>query len=166
MDKRGGAGNGRPTSKAERSNTGNSRTTSKAERSNTGNSRTPGKAERGNTGNSRTTGNKRSSGMSNSRGTGNRARTIAGHSLVADIGHISAVGVSHVVVDVLDPAVGQGHAVGAAGGVAVPLLLLPKVGAAVVVGHGVLVGVDGGLLNNRGVHCNRGVGNDGGGVAE
>ena len=75
-----------------------------------------------------------------------RSRTVGGHALVGHVGDVAAVGIGHVVVDVLHPAVGQSHSVGAAGGVAVPLLLLTEVGAAVVVGNAVLVGVDGGLL--------------------
>ena len=77
---------------------------------------------------------------------GGRAVAVGWHSLVAHVSHVAAVSVGNVVVDVLDPAVGQRHAVGAGGGVAVPLLLLPEVGAAVVVGHAVLVGVMSGLL--------------------
>ena len=86
-------------------------------------------------------------GVGNNWGVGNGGSgSIGGNSLVGHFGDVAAVGVSHVVVDVLDPAVGQGHPVGAAGGVAVTLLVLPEVGTAVVVGHAVLVGVDGGLV--------------------
>ena len=103
-------------------------------------------------------------GVGNNWGVGNGGSgSIGGNSLVGHFGDVAAVGVSHVVVDVLDPAVGQGHPVGAAGGVAVTLLVLTEVGAAVVVGHAVLVGVDGGAVGGVGGgvgHSNRGVGDD------
>ena len=105
--------------------------------------------------------------VSNNWGVGNGGSgSIGGHALVGHVGDVATVSISHVVVDVLDPAVGQGHPVGAAGGVAVTLLVLTEVGAAVVVGHAVLVGVDGGAVGGGvggggGVgHSNRGVGDD------
>ena len=105
-------------------------------------------------------------GVGNNWGVGNGGSgSIGGNSLVGHFGDVAAVGVSHVVVDVLDPAVGQGHPVGAAGGVAVTLLVLTEVGAAVVVGNAVLVGVNGGAVGgvggSGGVGDNRGVAKDG-----
>ena len=73
-------------------------------------------------------------------------RGILGLSRVGHISNVSAVGVGNVVVDMLDPAVGQVDGVGAGGGVAVTVLLGVEPGARVVVGNGVVVGVDGGLL--------------------
>ena len=105
-------------------------------------------------------------GVGNNWGVGNGGSgSIGGNSLVGHFGDVAAVGVSHVVVDVLDPAVGQGHPVGAAGGVAVTLLVLTEVGAAVVVGNAVLVGVNGGAVSGVGGgggmgQSNRGVGKD------
>ena len=72
--------------------------------------------------------------------------SIGGDSFIGDIRNIPAVSISHMIVDMLDPAVGEGHPVGAGGGVPVPLLVLPEVCAAVVVGDAVLVGVVGRLL--------------------
>ena len=97
---------------------------------------------------------KRSSMGHNNRSMGHYSRSmtmsnsmsIGGDSFIGDISYIPTVCISHMVVDVLDPAVGEGHPVGARGGVAVSLLLLPEVGAAVVIGHSILVGVVGGLL--------------------
>merc|ERR1719278_1371238 len=65
---------------------------------------------------------------------------------VGHLGNVSAVGISHVVVDSLDPAVGEVDGVGAGGGVAVAGLVGAESSLAVVVGHGVDVGVDGGLV--------------------
>ena len=42
-----------------------------------------------------------------------RSRTVGGNSIVGNIGYIPVVSISHVVVYVLDPAVGEGHPVGA-----------------------------------------------------
>ena len=72
--------------------------------------------------------------------------TVDRFSLIGDVCDIAAVPVGHLVVDVLGPAVGQGHAVVAVGRVAVTLLLLPEVGAVVVVVHPVLIGVVGWLI--------------------
>ena len=71
---------------------------------------------------------------------------IDGDPIIGDICDIPTVCISHVVVDVLDPAVGEGHPVGAGGGVTLSLLLLSEVGAAVVIGDSILVGVVGRLL--------------------
>ena len=64
---------------------------------------------------------------------------------VHNIGDVAAVGVSDLVVDGLQTTVGERHGVGAGGGVAVPLLAGVELGAVVIV-HGVVVGVDGGLV--------------------
>ena len=74
------------------------------------------------------------------------AMSIGGNPLIGHIRDIPTVRICHVVVDVLDPAVWEGHPVGAGGDVPVPLLVLTEVDAAVVVGDSVLVGVDGGLV--------------------
>ena len=71
--------------------------------------------------------------------------SIGGNPLKGHIRDLPTVRISHMVFDVLDPAVGEGHPVGPGGHLPVPLLLLPKVSAAVVVGDSVLVGVNGGL---------------------
>ena len=78
--------------------------------------------------------------------------SVGGH---ADSGAVAGLaGVGHVLDDAvavvgvgdgLHAAVGQVDGVAAGGGVAVPLLLLGEVGAAVVVSHAVVVGVDRGL---------------------
>ena len=47
---------------------------------------------------------------------------IDGFAGVHNVGHVAGVGICHVVVNFLEAAVGQGHRVGAGGGVAVPLL--------------------------------------------
>merc|ERR1711949_60100 len=84
---------------------------------------------------------------------GNRGvDSVGGH---ADSGAVAGLaGVGHVLDDAvavvgvgdgLHAAVGQVDGVAAGGGVSVPLLLLGEVGAAVVVGHAVVVGVDRGL---------------------
>ena len=67
---------------------------------------------------------------------------------VGHLGNVAAVSVS-VVGHGLGPAVGQTYGVLAAGGVAITVLVLGKVGAGVVVVDAVLVGVHGGLV---GVH--------------
>ena len=83
--------------------------------------------------------------------------SVVGLARVGDLGNVTALSVG-VVGHGLGPAVGQGHGVLTAGGVAVTVLVLGKFGAGVVVGHAVLVGVDGGLVgvDLRGV--GRGVG--------
>ena len=75
------------------------------------------------------------------RGTG-----VVGGSLVGDGGLVSVV-ICHVVDD-LDPAVGQGDFVGAAGDGVGALLLAVEVRAGVLVGHAVVEGV-GALLKKR-----------------
>merc|ERR1719295_2048759 len=69
-----------------------------------------------------------------------------GYTLVLDVSNIPGVSIGHVVSDNLGAAVGQGHPVLALDGIAVPVLVLAKVGARVVVSHGILVGVDGGSV--------------------
>ena len=70
---------------------------------------------------------------------------IDGFAGVHNVGHIAAVGVRHVVVHGLQAAVGQNDGVGTGGGVAVALLAGIDLDAVVVV-HGVVVGVDGGRI--------------------
>ena len=68
---------------------------------------------------------------------------------LAGVGHISnitAVGVGNLVVDSLQSAVGKGDAVRAGGGVPVSVLSGLEVGARVVVGNRVSVGIHGGLV--------------------
>jgi hypothetical protein len=96
---------------------------------------------------------------------------VGGLTSIDNISHVAAVGVGHLVVDGLEAAVGEGHRVGAAGGVAVTVLTSVDLYAVVVV-HGVVVGVDGrgivgGLLvGGRGVGSRGGdVGSGGRGVA-
>jgi hypothetical protein len=83
---------------------------------------------------------------------------------VHHIGDVAAVGVVHLVVDGLEAAVGKGDRVGAGGGVAVALLAGVDLDAVVVV-HGVVVGVDSRLVvgggccvgRSRGIAVARGV---------
>merc|ERR1719431_808826 len=78
--------------------------------------------------------------------------------VVSDLGDVAGV-VVHVVVDVLDPAVREGHRVGALGlACAVAGLGGVEVGLGVVVGDGVVVGVGGDLV---GVHLGGVVGRGG-----
>merc|ERR1712168_154640 len=68
---------------------------------------------------------------------------VLGDPLVLDISHIARVAIGHVVGDDLGASVGKGHSVLANSVVAVPLLVLGKVGSRVGVCHCVLVAVDG-----------------------
>ena len=65
---------------------------------------------------------------------------VLGLALVADLGHVATVTV-HGVGDLLEPAVGQGHVVGAGGGSPITSFGLSEVAAAVGVGNSVLVAV-------------------------
>ena len=88
--------------------------------------------------------------------------------LVLDISDVARVAVGNLVGDDLGPAVGKGNAVLAVGGIAVPSLVLAKVGARVVILNTVLVGVSsglvisgllvgrGGLVGSRGISRGRG----------
>jgi hypothetical protein len=86
-------------------------------------------------------------------------RRIGGLTSVDHVGDVAAVSVVHLIVDRLQATVGQGDRVGAGGGVAVPLLTGVDLHAAVVVVHGVVVGVHGRLVVGRswGVGGSRGV---------
>jgi hypothetical protein len=64
---------------------------------------------------------------------------------VHNIGDVAAVSIAHLIVDSLKTTVGQGDGIRPGGGVAVPLLTRVNLHAVVVV-HGVVVGVDGGLV--------------------
>merc|ERR1719330_569631 len=66
--------------------------------------------------------------------------------LVPDIHDVAGVAVDGGVGDDLGPAVGKGNAVLAVGGIAVPSLVLAKVGARVVILNTILVGVSSGLV--------------------
>ena len=86
-------------------------------------------------------------GVGNNWGVGNAGSgSIGGNSLVGHFGDVAAVGVSHVVVDVLDPAVGEVDRVGSIpeAGSIVGLGLLEG-SARELVSHTVLVGVGGDL---------------------
>ena len=72
---------------------------------------------------------------------------VVGLSGVGNIGNVSTVGISNLVVDGLDPAVGKVDGVGSGGGVTVTVLAGVEGGAGVVIGHGVVVSVDGGLVS-------------------
>ena len=88
--------------------------------------------------------------------------------LVLDISDVARVAVGNLVGDDLGPAVGKGNTVLAVGGIAVPSLVLAKVGARVVILNTVLVGVSsglvisgllvgrGGLVGSRGISRGRG----------
>merc|ERR1719295_181432 len=67
-----------------------------------------------------------------------------GYTLVLDVSNIPGVSIGHVVSDNLGAAVRKGHTVLALGGIAVPVLVLAKVDARVVVSHSVLISVDSG----------------------
>ena len=65
-----------------------------------------------------------------------------GYTLVLDVSDIPGVSVSNIVSDNLSAAVGEGHTVLALGGIAVPVLVLAKIGTRVVVSNCILVGID------------------------
>ena len=71
---------------------------------------------------------------------------VVGLALVPDIGDVAGVAVVDLVGDDLGPAVGEGDAVLAVGGVPVPVLVLAEVGARVAVLNAVLEAVRGGLI--------------------
>ena len=93
---------------------------------------------------------------------------VVGLALVPHIGDVAGVAVVDLVGDDLGPAVGKGDAVLAVGGIAVPVLVLAKVGARVVILNTILVGVSsglvisgllvgrGGLVGSRGISRGRG----------
>ena len=89
---------------------------------------------------------------------------------VHHISHVAAVGISHLVVDRLQAAIGQNHGVGAPGGIPIAILAGVDLDSVVVV-DGVVVCVDrgrvvGGLLvGSRGVGWGRGVAVAGGVVS-
>jgi len=89
-------------------------------------------------------------GMNKSRGS-----SVGGDSRVLNISNITAVGIIHLVVDGLGPAVGKVDGVGSGGGVTVTVLPGVEGGAGVVISHGVVVGVHSRGINSsvdRGVH--------------
>ena len=71
---------------------------------------------------------------------------VMGLSLVLDISNISRVSISSVVSHNLGTAIGKGDPVLASGGVAVPLLVLGKVGTRVVISNGIAILVDSWLI--------------------
>ena len=109
-----------------------------------------------------------------SRGVGSGSRYVGGRGVgwlavggidgfagVHNVGHIAAVGVRHVVVHGLQAAVGQNDGVGTGGGVAVALLAGIDLDAVVVV-HGVVVGVNGRRIIGRLLVGGGGIGRGGG----
>merc|ERR1719347_434174 len=75
-----------------------------------------------------------------------RGLRVGSSSVIGDVSDVAIDGVG-VVVDVLDPAVGKSHGVGALGVTgAVTGLSSVEVGVGVVVSHGVVVGVGGDLV--------------------
>merc|ERR1719264_1207401 len=90
---------------------------------------------------------------------------VVGLSLVPDVHHIAGVAVSGVVGDDLGPAVGKGNAVLANGGIAIPVLVLAKVGTRVAVLDSVLE-VVGGIVVISGLMVGRLGGMVGGGVVD
>jgi len=81
--------------------------------------------------------------------------SVGGDSRVLNISNITAVGIIHLVVDGLGPAVGKVDGVGSGGGVTVTVLPGVEGGAGVVISHGVVVGVHSRGINSsvdRGVH--------------
>ena len=80
---------------------------------------------------------------------------VLGLALVLDINDVARGGITDSVGDDLGPAVGKSNAVLAVGGIAIPSLVLAKVGTRVVILNTVLVGVGSrliisGLLVGRG----------------
>ena len=71
---------------------------------------------------------------------------VVGLALVPDIGDVAGVAIVDLVGDDLGPAVGEGDAVLAVGGVPVPVLVLAEVGARVAVLNAILEAVRGGLI--------------------
>merc|ERR1719151_182037 len=90
---------------------------------------------------------------------------VVGLSLVPDVHHIAGVAVSGVVGNDLGPAVGKGNTVLANGGIAIPVLILAKVGARVAVLDSVLE-VVGGVVVISGLMVGRLGGMVGGGVVD
>jgi hypothetical protein len=81
-------------------------------------------------------------GVSRSRGIGRLAVSRVGSlASVDNIGNVATVGIIHLVVDGLGPAVRKSHRVGAAGGIAITVLTSIELGAIVVI-HSVVVGID------------------------
>ena len=86
-------------------------------------------------------------GMVSGGGVGdNGGSSVVGLSLIGHISNIAIIVVG-MVLDVLDPAVGKVDGVGSGGGVTVTVLAGVEGGAGVVIGHGVVVSVDGGLVS-------------------
>ena len=65
-----------------------------------------------------------------------------GHTLVLDVGHIASVGVSYTVGDNLSATIWKSNPVGSSGGIAIPVFILAKVCARVVISNSVLVSID------------------------
>jgi hypothetical protein len=84
----------------------------------------------------------RSGSISRSRSVGRLAVSRVGSlSSIRNISHVAAVGIIHLVVDGLGPAVRKSHRVGAGGGIAVTVLTSAELVAIVVI-HSVVVGID------------------------
>merc|ERR1719361_693430 len=71
---------------------------------------------------------------------------VVGLALIPHISDVATVSVSDLVGDDLGPAVGKGNTVLAIGGIAIPVLVLTKVGARVAVLNTVLVVVGSRLI--------------------
>ena len=64
------------------------------------------------------------------------------HTLILDVGHIASVGVSYTVGNNLSTTIWKSNPVGSSGGIAIPIFILAKVGARVIVSNSVLVSID------------------------
>ena len=69
-------------------------------------------------------------------------RGIVCLTLILDISNIARVSIGNIVGDNLGAAVGKGNTVLSSSVVAIPLLILGKVGSRVGVSHGVLISID------------------------
>ena len=73
-----------------------------------------------------------------------RGRVVFGFSRVLHISDVSTVSVIHTVSHSLDTTIGQSHVVFTRSSVSIAVLSLTELGSTVVIGNGVIVGVDGG----------------------
>ena len=74
---------------------------------------------------------------------------IVGLTLVLDIGNIARVGISNIVGDNLGAAIRKGNTVLSIGGVTIPLLILTKVGARVLISNTVLISINSRAIISR-----------------
>ena len=75
---------------------------------------------------------------------GMRGRIVFGFSRVLHISDVSTVSVIHTVSHSLDTTIGQSHVVFTGSSVSIAVLSLTELGSTVVIGNGVVVGVNGG----------------------